>query len=516
MKRRLFLGTLTAAVAAGAAPRVVAQPIPAPAVPAPTEVRPFAFDDVVAIAADLAGRKFEAPRSTMTAPFKDLGYDAYRGIRFRREADPWHDLPDYGLDLLAPGMLFTDPVRINLVEQGVSRPLPFDPSVFQFDTISFPPDAAQMPPGDMGWSGFRLRTRLNRPDFLDELAVFQGASYYRVLGRGSRYGLSARGLALGTGGPQGEEFPGFREFWIQRPAGDSGSITVWALLDSPSAAGAYQFDITPGTATMVGTRLALFPRRDLTDVGIAPMTSMFWFGPQDGAGHDDYRPAVHDSDGVEMVTGAGQHLWRVLNNPAKLQISAFVDQDPRAFGLMQRERDFADFQDAEAAYQLRPSAWVRPRGDWGRGAVVLVEIPVENEFHDNIVTFWQPADPLKAGERRDFAYDMNFGDSVGDDAPLARVRSTRSGTSVNGRGARTFIVDFDLGLFTDQPDPTASVSASQGKIEHPYLVRIPELGLMRLAFEFRPEGASLADLTAVLNGPGGAVSETWVFRWSDG
>ncbi|WP_240602311.1 glucan biosynthesis protein [Paracoccus endophyticus] len=522
MKRRLFLGTLTAAATLGLTPGgarpLFAQDAAPPAIPPtdPAEVAPaWSFDRVAERAAELAGKDYARPVANLTAPFADLGYDAYRGIRFRREADPWK-LPGFGLDLLPPGMLYTDPVAINLVENGTVRALPFDPSVFQFDTISFPPDAAAAAPGDMGWSGFRLRANLNRPDHLDELAVFQGASYFRALSRGARYGQSARGLALGTGSAEGEEFPAFREFWIHRPGPRDRAVTVQALLDSPSVAGAYEFIITPGQDTVIATRAALFPRRDLPQVGIAPLTSMFWFGPGDGAGEDDYRSAVHDTDGLQMVTGTGQRLWRPLINPPTLQMSAFVDDNPRGFGLAQRMRDFADYQDAEARYELRPSAWVVPRGLWGKGAVSLVEIPVQNEFNDNIVSFWQPAAPLVAGQRHDVAYDLIFGALPPDDAPLARVRQTRTGVSVNGRGARSYVIDYDLILFEGVDDPVAAVTASAGTIEHPYLMRLPDQGVLRLAFEFRDEGAELADLSAVLNGPTGALSETWLARWTRG
>ncbi|WP_134724793.1 glucan biosynthesis protein [Paracoccus luteus] len=510
---------MTAAATLGLTPRG-ARPVhaQAAAIPAtdPADVAPaWSFDQVVARAAELAGQAHQRRDATLAAPFADLGYDAYRGIRFRREADPWR-LPDFGLDLLPPGMLYTDPVTINLVENGAVRALPFDPSVFDFDDISFPPDAAAMPAGDMGWSGFRLRANLNRPDHLDELAVFQGASYFRALSRGARYGLSARGLALGTGSAEGEEFPVFREFWLHRPGARDRAVTVQALLDSPSVAGAYEFVITPGDDTVIATRAALFPRRDLAQAGIAPLTSMFWFGPGDGAGEDDYRSAVHDSDGLQIVTGTGQRLWRHLINPPTLQMSAFVDDNPRGFGLAQRKRDFAAYQDAEARYELRPSAWIAPRGLWGQGAVSLVEIPVENEFNDNIVSYWQPAVALAAGQRHDFAYDLTFGAVPPDDAPLARVRQTRTGQSINARGARSYVIDFDLALFMGADDPVAAVTASAGQVDHLHLVRLPDQGVMRLAFEFRDDGAELADLSAVLNGPAGALSETWLARWTRG
>lgn len=505
---------MTAALAGGAiAARGQGTPAPADAAPAAPPA-PFGFEEVARLAADLARADYAPLQEKLEPPFADLTYDAFRAIRFRHEADPWRAVSRFGLDLLPPGMLFNVPVRINLIENGVPRNLPFDPSVFDFDPALFPADAAKAAPGGMGWSGFRLRTVLNRPGVLDEMAVFQGASYFRVIGRGNLYGLSARGLAIGTGSATGEEFPAFREFWIAVPDANSESVTVLALLDSPSVAGAYEFLLTPGDDTVVDSRLALFPRREISEAGIAPLTSMFWFGPGDRGTIDDYRPAVHDSNGLQMVTGAGEHLWRALSNPAALQISAFSDRDPRGFGLMQRDRRFSSFEDAEARYQFRPSAWIAPRGGWGQGSVVLVEIPVDSEFNDNIVSFWKPAQPLAAGVRHDFAYRMATGTSPGPSTAIAQVVQTRSGRSVNGRNARSFLIDYDLGPFVDQPDPTAQVTTSAGTIGHAYVVRLPDAGVMRLGFEFDPDRAEMAELTARLNTADVRMSETWLYRWT--
>ena len=510
VKRRIFLGTMGAAIASANA--ALAQDAPSVRAEPPAA---FGFENVTAMAQKIAATSFRAPDTSLQAPFKDLDYDAYRAVRFRRDRDPWADLGAFGIDLLPPGMLFSEPVRINLVEDGRPAAIAFDPSVFDFDPVFFPPNAAQSAPEKMGWSGFRLRAALNRPDVLDELAVFQGASYFRVLGRGNRYGLSARGLTIGTAAAEGEEFPAFREFWLHRPEPGRGTLTVHALLDSKSLAGAFEFVISPGADTVLTTQVALFPRRDLTSVGIAPLTSMFWFGPADGAGHDDYRPAVHDSDGLAMITGAGQRLWRVLSNPSKLQISAFMDRDPRGFGLRQSRRDFRDFQDAEARYELRPSAFVRPLAGWGKGAAQLIEIPVENEFHDNIVSFWQSADKMTAGQRHEFSYQMVVGSDVLPTGTEARVVSTRSGKSVNTKGARSYVVDFDLTPFDGRPDPLPTLTSSQGRIEKPYVLRLEEAGILRLSFEFLPDGAQIADISAVLRGPDGDLTETWLYRWSE-
>lgn len=516
MKRRGFLLSSAAAglIAAGegAGLQAWAQDAAQAAAPDGAPVA-FDFDTVTVRAGQLAARAYAPPGTALVGTFADIGYDEYRGIRFARAHDPWADVAGFGLDLLPPGMLFKDAVAINLVNDGVVQPLPFDPQVFDYDPTAFPDGVDAGDPGQMGWSGFRLRTTLNRPDVLDEFAVFQGASYFRAVSRGALYGQSARGLAIGTGSVEGEEFPIFREFWIHRPDLRAGSVTVHALLDSPSVAGAYEFVISPGARTVFATRIALFPRRELDQIGVAPLTSMYWFGSADRAGIDDFRPAVHDTEGLQITTGTGKALWRSLSAHRDLQLSAFVDEDPRGFGLVQRTRDFDAYQDAEARYDLRPSCWIAPRGLWGRGEVALVEIPVANEFNDNIVAFWRPAVALKKGSRYDFAYDLSFTMDDPGARPVSRVVRTMSGRSVNRKGARTYIIDFDLDpLGEDIPLP--EVTASAGAIAYPHATRIADENVMRLAFEFDPGGAALAELSAVLVGPDGPLSETWLQRWT--
>lgn len=522
MHRREFVLTAGAALAASSAltsglgaafaQEAPASPAPEPA-SEPQAAKPFGFEDVATLARDLAAKPYNYRDADLVGSFGNLTYDQYRGIRFRRDRDPWTGSRDFALDLLPPGAIFHEPVDISLVDEGVVIPVKFDPHMYEFDPVHFPDGVDYETLGNMGFSGFRLRAPLNRPDVMDEFAVFQGASYFRAVARRTLYGLSARGLAIGTGSAAGEEFPLFREFWIHKPGEQDRSVLIHALLDSRSVAGAFEFRITPGAETVFDTRVSLFPRQDMSNVGIAPLTSMYWFGPTDRARVDDYRPAVHDSDGLQMLTGGEQRLWRVLSGHNTLQISAFADEDPLGFGLAQRARSFDAYQDAEARYEKRPSAWIAPQDGWGKGTVSLVEIPVQNEFNDNIVSFWQPAEPLKAGERYDFNYLLSFAPEPPDSAPIARIVETMSGQSVNNPTARTYVVDYDLDLFgADDPEP--QIRASTGSIGHSYLLRLPEQGRMRLAFEYIPEGGKLADISAVLLGPGGPLSETWIARWT--
>ena len=518
MKRRQFLNAATALAAGGSLMAVPVQAqVPADDQPAgfgPPAPAPFDFEQVAALAAERSTSVYVQPVSELVGSFADLDYDRYRGIRFRRDLDPLAGQKAFGVDLLSPGSIFYEPVQINLVRGGISRPIPFDPAMLEFDPAQFPdgPDLETI--GNMGWSGFRMRTFLNRPGIMDEFVVFQGASYFRAVARGTLYGLSARGLAIKTGSTDGEEFPLFTDFWIVEPEPGQTTVRIYAILDSRSVAAAFQFDISPGAVTMVRTHVALFPRTDLRETGIAPLTSMFWFSPASRREVDDYRPACHDNDGLQMQTGAGEALWRGLMAPRKIQISSFTDRNPQGFGLVQRARDFESFQDAEAMYHLRPSAWIQPEGDWGEGEVRLIEIPVENEFNDNIVSYWLPKEPLVRGERHDFRYRMSFAALPPSEMPLAKVRQVRSGRSINVETTRSYVIDFDMGLFRETL-PNYQVSASEGRIVHAYIKLLPEQNALRLAFEFEPGRIVLSELRAVLTDPDGlALSETWLTRWT--
>lgn len=525
MQRRAFLQTASAQIALAAAAGQAwaddasnddtSEDEDKPEAEVETEAEPpFTFERLRELAKDRASRDYKQPVSELVGSFADLNYDSYRAIRFRRDADPWKEHKNFRMDLLPPGLIFYEPVQINLVDaEGTVTPVPFSAELLDFDESHFPDGADMKTIGDMGWSGFRLRTPINRPGVMDEFLVFQGASYFRAIARNTLYGLSARGLAINTGSPEGEEFPLFTDFWIHQPPEDAESVLIHAMLDSKSVAGAFQFRITPGNQTVIATRISLFPRSDLKGAGIAPLTSMFWFGPGSRKGIDDYRTSVHDSDGLQMTTGAGERLWRALSLPAKLQISDFMDEDPHGFGLAQRARRFSDYQDAEARYDLRPSAWIEPRGQWGKGRLRLIEIPAENEFNDNIVSFWRPADTLKAGARHDFGYELIFAPKTPSPAPLAAVVQTRAGKAINHPDGRSYVVDFELGLFTDEL-PEVEVEASKGQVRDAHLVPLPEEGLLRLGFLFVPDKADSADLRAMLKGSHGVLSEIWTARWS--
>ena len=333
----------------------------------------FGLEDVAKRAKQLAGSAYADPRGGVPQWLLDLNYDHYRDIRFRPERALWRDrsLP-FSVQFFHPGFLYDRAESIHVVSRsGTVSPVAFSPDQFDYGRNKF----ESRVPQDLGYAGFRIHHPIKSTSYHDEVAAFLGASYFRAVGRDQVYGLSARGVAIDTALSSGEEFPWFREFWLVQPAPGAKELTVYALLDSPSASGAYRFVVAPGAQTRVDVELRLFPRRTLDKLGIAPLTSMFLHG-ESGAGElNDYRPEVHDSDGLLVAARSGEWLWRPLQNPRDLSVASFELVSPRGFGLVQRDRDFDHYQDIEARPDLRPSAWVQPKGEWGKGRVELVEIP---------------------------------------------------------------------------------------------------------------------------------------------
>jgi glucans biosynthesis protein len=379
----------------------------------PDEATAFDAATVRTVAHDLAQRAWQAPKATLPDVLQNLDYQQYRSIRF----DPGHALwRGLGLRFTAEffhlGFLYQNPVTVFEVANGRAAPIHYGPDPFTFGTV-------KPPTGDIGFAGFRLHYPINRADYFDEVCAFLGASYFRAVAKGQGYGLSARGLAIKTADPSGEEFPRFTTFWLERPAKGSDAIIVHALLDSQSAAAAFRFTIRPGQHTTFDTEMVVYPRNDINAIGIAPLTSMFLFDTNDRTRVADYREAVHDSSGLALWRGKGERIWRPLANPHALQISAFSDRGPRGFGLMQRGRSFGDYQDLEAHYENRPALWVEPVGDWSDGIVELVEIPTDREINDNVVAFWRPHDPIKAKGEYLLNYRLHWCWSVPAEPPLA-------------------------------------------------------------------------------------------------
>jgi periplasmic glucans biosynthesis protein len=500
--------------------RTAARPLDgvSPAERAPGRAPGVPFDDatVVGLARDLAKSAFVAPAASLPPPLANLSYDQYREIAFRRSATIWaRPNQDFRLQLLSLGYLFTTPVEIAIVKDGRAQQLAYRADMFTIGDLV----PAPLPTQDIGFSGFRLLYPINDRRRFDEVAVFQGASYFRSLGRDQVYGLSARGLALKVGDPTGEEFPRFRAFWIEEPKPRSPTVTVHALLDSPSVTGAYRFVIRPGRDTTMLVDVVLFPRVELKDVGLAPATSMFTFSASARGAVDDFRPQVHDSDGLLVINGRGEHLWRPLANPARLQLSSFTDRNPQGFGLLQRDRNPAGYQDFEAHFERRPSLWVEPVGDWGEGEVILTEIPTDAEIHDNIVAFWRPRNPIAAGSEFRVSYRLSWGDEPSAARDRLRVVATAAGRAdVKARTpVRRFVIDYS-------PDPhpcrtrcalpSATVTTSAGKVRDVVVTDNPLTHGYRVSFTLDPEKAELCELRLQLNFDDSRCAEVWLYRWT--
>lgn len=365
----------------------------------------FNLDDVAAQAKTLAGQKYEAPRSNLPNEFREMKFADYQEIRFRNEKAEWADLKTpFKLSFYHQGMHFDTPVKINEITANSVEEIKYDPSRFDFGDVKFDPKATEK----LGYAGFRVLYPINKADKQDEIMTMLGASYFRVVGKGHVYGLSARGLAIDTALPSGEEFPRFSEFWIERPKPADKHLVIFALLDSPRATGAYRLTLRPGSDTIVDVKAQVFLRESVGKLGIAPLTSMFLFGANQPSKILNYRRELHDSSGLAIHAGNGEWIWRPLNNPKHLAVSNFTVENPRGFGLLQRGRDFSHYEDLDDRYDKRPSTWIEPKGDWGKGSVDLVEIPTADETNDNIVAFWSPEKMPEPGQPMDFAYRLHW------------------------------------------------------------------------------------------------------------
>jgi glucans biosynthesis protein len=471
--------------------------------------KPFDPAEVKALAKALAAKPWQAPKDTLSGPLAKLSYDDYRSLRFKPDQALWRaDALPFTVHFFHRGFLYKERVDIFEVENGQARPVAYRPEMFDLSKLG------AVASGDIGFAGFRIHAPVNRPDYHDEVAAFLGASYFRAVGKHHRYGLSARGLAIKTAEQTGEEFPRFSTFWLEKPTTQSGAIIVHALLDSRSTTGAYKFTIRPGETTIFDVEMTLYPRVELAQVGIAPLTSMFFFAPSDRAGIDDFRPAVHDSDGLSIWTGSGEQIWRPISNPTLLQASNFLDVDPRGFGLMQRQRAFATFQDLEARYERRPSLWIETLGKWGRGGVSLIEIPTTGEIHDNIVAFWRPEKPLAANAEHSFTYRMHWCWDAPWKSELAHITDTRIGGG-NAKDTRLFVLDLEGdALGRESKDRRGRVEASAGKVRNVVAQPNPISGGWRLSFELEPDNAKVIELRARLLDGDAPASETWLYRWT--
>ena len=486
-------------------------------------------------AASMAASAYQPPDESLPPALRSLDYDAYNQIRYRPEAAIWQGRTPFELQLFHRGGTQEDRVALYLVEGDSVRRVAFEPRRFRYERQAAPLEEDAADWAGLDHAGFRVHYPLNRAGVADEVVVFLGASYFRLLGPGQAHGLSSRGLAVNV--LQGEEFPDFRAFWLARPEPGDSTLTILALLDGPSVAGAYRFELLPGQAgrpgreaTIVDVEARLHARRDIDKLGVAPLTSMYLFGPREAARFDDFRARVHDSEALLIHDGRDEWTWRPLTNDGPPEATLLPDSMVRGYGLVQRHRDFGDYLDAEARYHLRPSQWVEPAG-WGAGAVELVELPSDSEFFDNVVASWVPAEELQAGASRTYRYRLHtFDDALAVGEPL-RVRRWRSGwdalpgaSDPPPRSRRRFVVDFAPapggGEESAGTRPDLSLTTSTGDVSDAVIVPLPGGG-WRVSFRMEAPGVAWdrgdpAVLRLFLARNGSPVSEIWRYPWRPG
>jgi glucans biosynthesis protein len=481
-----------------------------------TDALAFGLDDVAARAAKLAAAAYQKPGGNLPASLKGLNYDQHRDIRFRPDRALWRNTRlTFEVMFFHPGWVYEDTVTVHEITAEGVREVRFDPDAFDYGKNN------KIDREDLrrvGYAGFRVHYPLNTPTYKDEVVVFLGASYFRGLGRGQRFGLSARGLAIDTAENTGEEFPRFVEFWIERPQPTAKQLTFYALLDSPRAAAAYRFVLTPGVTTALDVDARLFLRRNIAKLGLAPLTSMFLFGPNQRSTREDYRPRVHDSDGLSIHSATNEWIWRPLVNPKRLLVTSFALTSPRGFGLMQRERVFSDYEDLEARYDLRPSAWIELKGPWGPGRIELVQIPVPDETNDNIVAYWVPDFQPRPREALVYAYRVLWQKDREARPPIGWVGETRRGRGyVKSPDASVELhVDFEGPTLSRMP-ATATVETAlwvdaNGEVLERHTRRNEATGGWRFVVRLRRvDGGKPVEIRAHLRRGQEVLSETWSY-----
>ena len=479
---------------------------------------PFDFERLIKRARALAAAPYRAPSTQLPAPIASLDWDRWQSIQFRNDKSLWADAKlRFQARFFHLGFTVKLPVRMYEVVNGKAQELAYDSAMFDYGHSGVVPGEL---PKDLGFAGFRL---LFDDDWVRDVAAFQGASYFRAVGGEKQYGQSARGLAIDSGMSKPEEFPNFIAYWLERPQPGAGAVAVYGLLDSPSISGAYRFVLAPGDVFSMDIDAVLFPRQPIDRIGIAPLTAMYLVGENDHRIANDWRPEIHDVDGLQLWTGSGEWIWRPLVNPESIKVNSYVDDDPRGFGLIQRDRLFDHYQDDGVFYDRRPSVWVEPKGRWGKGAVMLVELPTLDETNDNIVAFWHPDLPPRPGDEIRVGYKLYWGAQMPVTPPLATVRATWTGIGgVVGLPrpyySHRFVIDFaggELGQLDEHAPVEPMIEASRGKVEITSARPLEEIKGRRVMFDLRPVDDSTEPINfkVYLRAGDKLLSESWFYQW---
>jgi glucans biosynthesis protein len=480
----------------------------------------FSYAGLKKLAEERAAKPYVSPPRPDPAVVEQIDYDAHGKLKFKPEYALFADgKSPFPITFMHVGRFFPKTVQMFSVAGGKAREILYQPSYFTMNPDNV---ASKLPPQPSAFAGFWVREP--GPKWRDEepWATFLGASYFRAVGELGQVGLSARGIAITPGAGVAEEFPDFVAFWFEPSPPDSDTVTVYALLDGPSLTGAYRFLMHRSRGVIMDIEASLNLRQAIERIGIAPLTSMYWYSETAKIAAVDWRPEVHDSDGLAIWNGAGERIWRPLNNPPAITISSFIDEKPRGFGLMQRDRNFDDYQDG-VRYHLRPSAWVEPQGDWGRGAVQLIELPTDDEIHDNIVAYWNPAEPTKPGDKLFFAYRLYWLADEPFPSPLARCIATRLGLAGKAgeprpEGVRRFMVEFSGKPLADLPpnvSPEPVLWASRGTFSGAFTQPVPGEApdRWRAQFDLAVTGKEPVDMRLFLRSGDAVLSETWLYQY---
>jgi glucans biosynthesis protein len=483
---------------------------------------PFSFERLIERAREMSKGPYSPPSRPNPEIVQRIDYDAYGKIVSDPDYALYANGPGvYPILLKHVGMFFPKTVRMHSVSDGMAREILYSPSYFELPADHV---ARGLPEQPSAFAGFWIQeSRLSHDPFKEEpWATFLGASYFRAVGELGQVGQSARGLAIGTGDPGPEEFPDFVEHWFQPALAESEPVVVHSLLDGPSIAGAYRFEIRRTRGVVMTIDARLFPRREIPHIGIGPLTSMFWFGEYGKQLNEDWRPEVHDADGLAIWNGNGEHLWRPLNNPKRIVTSSFFDTNPKGFGLSQRDRNYDHYLEG-VRYHLRPDTWVEPLNPWGRGSVQLVEIPTNDEIYDNIVAFWTPETPPKAGDELTYQYRLHW---LAEEPFFPKDRLAKVFQMGIGRGGQPgrdrlpgvhkFMVDFAGGPLVGLPSDAIlkpEIGTSVGTIGLIHVEQTPFTDRWRVTFDLDAPAGEVAELRMLFTMDGRPITETWLYQF---
>ncbi len=471
------------------------------------------FGYVSGIAAERAQRKYREP-GPLPETLRNLSYDEYHKIRYNNDKYMWRD---EGLSFAAGffhlGYLYAEGIKVHEFTQTHEQHIRYLPAFFEFEDKALESSL----PSSLDYAGFRLSTNLENGQRYAEFVSFLGASYFRAIGYGHRYGASARGIAVNAGLSDPEEFPRFTEVWLGKPLGNSQEMVVYALLEGPSITGAYQFVLRPGVETVIDVKARLFMRETVKSFGVAPLTSMYWRGENRASPERDFRPEVHDSDGVIILERDKDPVWRALDLDTKTRLSYFAVNSFKGFGLMQRDRAFESYQDMEADYHLRPSVLVEAKGDWGSGFAKLVELPTANEFEDNVILFWEPTVLPEKGDVLNYEYTMRWTSAAApSDYPAARVASTRLGEDLSYPGTHVFVVEFGGVERREEPPEVIATVGAPSALRDSRVMWNPHSNAWRVMLRLDTVGPDdpAVELRCQLRFADESVSEVWAYQWT--